>query len=65
MAKEVACEVKEKFVLSSGFRAWCGRKWPESRPDDGSAPACQDCVKAKAKAEGAEGGGGLLAWLMS
>lgn len=65
MARERACEVKEAFILSSGFYAWCGRKWPESRPDDGSAPVCQDCVKAKAKAEEKAAKGGLWAWLTS
>lgn len=71
MASERACEVRERFGSKGGFWAWCGKKWSESRPDDGSAPACRDCVKAKAKAEKAAaekvetGGGGLWAWLTS
>lgn len=69
MARERACEVKETFVLSSGFWSWCGKKWPESRPDDGKTPVCQDCVEAKAKADAAAAKraekGGLWAWLNS
>jgi hypothetical protein len=50
MAKEVACEVKEEFLFSSGFWSWCGKKYQTSRPDDGKTPICGACIEAMRKA---------------